>query len=101
MHKAKGGFTYIISNKNNTTFYTGVTSDIVSRVMEHKEKTNPTCFTARYNCNKLVYFKVFDGIEEAIVQEKYIKGKSRKFKDDLINKTNPDRIDLWNEIKEW
>ena len=54
---AKGGFTYIMTNKNNTTLYVGVSSDIKDRVYQHKEKIYPKSFTARYNLNKLVYFE--------------------------------------------
>ena len=97
----RGGVTYIMTNYNNTVLYTGVTSDIVSRVMEHKTKADPYSFTAKYNVNKLVYFQVFSSIEEAIDKEKYIKGKSRKWKMDLISKDNPEWKDLWEEIKEW
>lgn len=81
--------------------YTGVTSDIVFRVIEHREHHFPTSFTSRYNCNKLVYYKFFETIEEAIEQEKYIKGKSRAFKIARIEETNPEWSDLWVEIKSW
>jgi len=97
----KGGFTYIITNKSNKVLYTGVTSDIVSRIMEHKEKFYPQSFTARYNCNKLVYYQFYESIEAAIEREKHIKGKSRAFKLDLINKQNPEWKDLWEDIKDW
>ena len=90
-----------MTNKSNKVLYTGVTSDIVSRVMEHKEKFYPQSFTARYNCNKLVYYKFYESIEEAIEREKYIKGKSRAYKLDLINKQNPAWEDLWEDIKHW
>jgi len=97
----KGGFVYIITNKNNKVLYTGVTADIISRVIEHKERLFPKSFTAKYNCNKLVYFKFFKTIDEAIEQEKYIKGKKRVFKVDLISKHSPKWKDLWEEIKDW
>ena len=90
-----------MTNKSNEVLYTGVTSDIVSRTMEHKEKFYPQSFTARYNCNKLVYYKFYESIESAIEREKYIKGKSRAFKLDLINKQNPAWKDLWEDIKDW
>ena len=97
----KGGFVYIISNGFNNVLYTGVTSDIVSRTIQHKEKHYPESFTARYNMDKLLYFKFFDSIETAIEQEKYIKGKSKNFKLDLIKRRNFSFIDLWEEIKYW
>ena len=97
----RGGTTYIMTNKNNTTLYCGVTSDIVSRVIRHKSREYPESFTARYNLFKLVYFLSFSFIEEAIEHEKYIKGKRRDWKNELINSVNPDWKDLWEEIKEW
>lgn len=91
----------MMTNKINTVLYTGVASDIVYRTIEHKTKHYQESFTARYNCNKLVYYEFFDTIEEAIEREKYRKGKSRAFKESLINKSNPSWLDLWNEIKDW
>ena len=96
-----GGTTYILTNKNNTTLYCGVSSDLVSRVMEHKEKVYPSSFTSRYNLFKLVFYKSFPRIEEAIDYEKYIKGKRRSWKDELISSMNPEWRDLWEDIKDW
>ena len=67
----RGGTTYIMINKNNTTLYCGVTSDLVSRVMEHKSREHPRSFTARFNLFKLDYFISFSSIEAAIEHEKY------------------------------
>lgn len=53
------GFVYILTNKNNTTLYVGVTSDIIYRVKQHKEKYDPRSFSTRYNLDKLVYYEVF------------------------------------------
>ena len=93
----RGGYSYILTNKNNTVFYVGVTSDLYSRVIEHRGKIYPSSFTAKYNRNKQVWFEGFKSIEEAIVKEKYLKGKSRLFKKELIVIMNPLWIDLWNE----
>jgi putative endonuclease len=98
---AKGGFTYIMTNKNNTTLYIGVTSEIKPRVIQHKEKHYPQSFTARYNLNKLVYFEFHELIETAIEREKQLKAGSRKKKLDLINSSNPEWLDLWEDIKDW
>lgn len=95
----KGGCVYIITNKYHTVFYTGVTSDLVSRIIEHKEKLYPKSFFPKYNCNKLVYFKFFESIEAAIKKEKYIKGKVRSFKEHLILSQNPDFKDLWKKLR--
>jgi putative endonuclease len=93
-----GGSTYIITNKNNTTLYTGSAEDLYSRIVEHREKYDPKSFSARYNLMKLVYYKNFYRIEEAREYERYIKGKSRKWKMELINSFNPDWEDLIGEI---
>ena len=98
----KGGSIYFITNKNNSTLYIGVTSDLISRIYEHKIKLYPKSFSARYNLNKLVYFENFHTIEEAIEREKQIKSGSRKRKNDLINSVNPDWNDLYDKIyEEW
>lgn len=85
---------YILTNKNNTTLYIGVTNDLSSRLWEHKTKQNPKCFTAKYNLYKLIFYKGFDTIEGAIEQEKYIKGKKRKWKNELIQSVNAEWKDL-------
>ncbi len=94
----RGGAIYILTNKNNTVLYTGVTSDLRKRLYEHKNKIHPSGFTARYNVSKLVYFEVFSSIEEAIAREKQIKGGSRKKKNQLIDSLNPDWKDLSGEF---
>jgi putative endonuclease len=93
----KGGYIYIITNKNNTTLYVGVTSTIKLRIFLHKIKYYPNSFSARYNLNKLVYFESFQDIGEAIAREKQIKGGSRKKKEDLINSLNPSWNDLYDD----
>jgi putative endonuclease len=95
-----GGCTYIVTNKNNTVLYTGVTSDLNGRIMEHKTKFFPKSFTAKYNCDKIVWYQVFPTIMEAIDREKQIKSGSRKKKEALINRMNPEWKDLWEEISE-
>lgn len=97
----KGGAVYIMTNRTHTTLYVGVTSDLYSRVYQHNTNHYPKSFTAKYNCHKLVYFESLHSIEEAIAREKQIKGGSRKKKLELINSTNPDWKDLFEEIKEW
>ena len=97
----KGGAVYIMTNKKHTTLYTGVTSDLYSRVVDHKEKVYPKSFTARYNCNILVYYEAFHHIEEAISREKQIKGGSRAQKIALIEGINPNWNDLFKEVKMW
>jgi len=90
-------FIYMMTNKNNTVIYTGVTNDLKRRVYEHKEKLIDG-FTKKYNVNKLVYFEATNDINSAIQREKQIKAGSRQKKIDLINSTNKDWKDLYDEI---
>jgi len=88
------GYVYILTNKNNTVLYTGVTSDMRNRIKGHKVRRHPDSFSAKYNLYKLVYFEVFETIGEAIAREKIIKGSSRKRKLTLISSVNPE----WSEL---
>ena len=91
-------YTYLMTNKRNNVLYTGVTSDLVKRVYEHKNKLVKG-FTSKYNVNKLVYFEEFGDVEEAIVREKQIKGWLRSRKLNLIKGTNPTFKDLSEELE--
>ena len=95
-----GGCVYIITNQYNTVLYTGVTSELRARIWEHKMKFYPKSFTAKYNCNKIVWYESFQRIEEAIDREKQIKGGSRKDKEALIKTINPAWKDLWEIIQD-
>jgi len=86
-----------MTNKRNTVLYTGVTNDLKRRVYEHKEKLVEG-FTKKYNITKLVYYEVFDNIENAILREKQIKGGSRHKKIELINNMNKVWRDLYEEL---
>ncbi len=93
----KNGFVYIMTNKNNTVLYTGVTNDLKRRVYEHKNKLVKG-FTEKYNIIKLVYYEMFSDITFAIEREKQIKGGSRKKKIHLIKSINENWNDLYNEL---
>jgi len=95
----KPGYIYIITNYTNTTLYVGVTSDLHQRIKQHKNKTYPNSFTAKYNLNKLVYFEQFQMIEDAIGREKQLKGGSRLAKTKLIESVNPEWKDLFLDIE--
>lgn len=69
----KPGFVYIMTNKNNTVLYTGVTSNLPKRVNEHKEHFFELSFTSKYNVNKLVYWESFQEIGDAIFRENRLK----------------------------
>ena len=90
-------YVYLLTNKSNTVLYTGVTNDLKRRVYEHKEKLIDG-FTKKYNVSKLVYFEATNDINSAIQREKQIKAGSRQKKIDLINSTNKDWKDLYDEI---
>ena len=88
-------YVYILTNKRNTVLYTGITSNLVRRIWEHKNKTDRVSeFTKRYNCDVLVYYDYGLSVTDAISREKQIKSWSRKRKIDLINKFNPKLNDL-------
>ena len=72
-----------------------------TRIAEHKSKINPNSFSARYNLNKLVYIEFFETIDDAILREKQLKGGSRKAKESLIEKVNPEWCDLSLRIDEF
>ncbi len=93
----KNYFVYIMTNKNNSVLYTGVTNDLARRVYEHKEK-KLAGFTKRYNISKLVYYEVFNDPYYAIAREKQIKAGSRKKKLELIESMNPMWKDLYDEL---
>jgi len=93
----KSYYVYIVTNKNNSVLYTGVTNDLKRRVYEHREKLVEG-FTRRYNVTKLVCFETCGDIEVAIAREKQIKGWSRRRKVELINSMNEDWRDLWEDL---
>ena len=95
-----GGCVYIITNQYNRVLYTGVTAELRARIWEHKIKFYPKSFSAKYNCNKVVWYQTFSRIEEAIEREKQIKGGSRKDKEMLIKSINPAWKDLWQDIQD-
>ena len=97
----RGGYVYIMASPNKGVLYTGVTSNLYKRVYEHRHSYYPNSFTAKYNCVMLVYYRGFDRIEEAIAEEKRLKGGSRKQKEKLIDAMNPEWNDLWESIKDW
>jgi len=94
----KPGFIYILTNKNNTTLYVGVTALLKERIIQHKEKYDSKSFTARYNLNKLVYYESYQMIGDAIGREKQLKAGSRAKKLALIESINPNWLDLFDEL---
>ena len=93
----KYSYMYILSDANNKILYTGVTSDLLKRVWEHKNHVVEG-FTQKYNVTKLVYYEEGEDIYSAISREKQIKGKLRKKKIALIEKVNPEWRDLYLDL---
>jgi len=91
------GFVYIITNKKEGTLYIGVTSNLVKRVYEHKQKFIDG-FSKKYNLTNLVYYEQFDSIENAIKREKQLKNWKREWKLNIINQFNPIWKDLYSSI---
>jgi len=86
-----------MANRKLGALYTGVTSDLVKRVFQHKQGEIKG-FTANYGCKNLVYFELHETMESGILREKQIKSGSRKQKIALIEKINPDWRDLYETI---
>jgi putative endonuclease len=91
-------WTYITTNKANKVIYTGVTSDLKGRMESHKSKKYPNAFTARYNADKLVWFREFDSIIDARDRERQLKAGSRVKKLKLIEEINPEWKDLYETL---
>jgi putative endonuclease len=95
----KHWYVYIMSNKKDGVLYIGVTDNIEERVKEHKLKVYPKSFSARYNCDKIIYFEEFDNGSEAEKRERTFKKWKRNWKIELIEEMNPSWSDLstnWN-----
>ncbi len=87
-------YVYIMTNKPKGVLYIGVTDTIEERIKEHKLKIYPRSFTARYNCDKLIYFEeIKDGLL-ATQREKQMKKWKREWKITLIEEMNPN----WNDL---
>jgi putative endonuclease len=95
--KEKLFYVYILASRRNGTLYIGVTSDLIKRVFEHKEGLIAG-FTQRYGVKLLVYYEQHTTAESAIRREKQIKEWQRKWKLELIEKTNPEWRDLYDEL---
>jgi putative endonuclease len=88
---------YILANRRRGTLYTGVTSNLAQRVFQHRQKLTGG-FTARYGCNRLVFYESYERMDEAIAREKQIKGGSRATMIALIEAMNPEWKDLYGNL---
>jgi putative endonuclease len=89
----KNYYVYILASKRNGTLYVGITSDLLKRVWEHKNKVVDG-FTKQYNVTNLVCYECYDNPENAILREKQLKKWKRQWKLELIEKMNPEWVDL-------
>ena len=100
LHKGKesvmgnDAYVYFMANANNRVLYVGVTNNLERRVWEYKNRTNSNSFTGKYKCHKLVYFEHTNDMEVAIAREKQLKDWKREWKNELIEKKNPQWRDL-------
>jgi putative endonuclease len=88
---------YMMASKRNGTIYTGVSSDLIKRVYEHKNAI-AAGFTVKYNCKLLVFYEFHDTMINAITREKQIKAGSRIKKMQLIEAMNPEWNDLYDDL---
>jgi len=96
-HNEKQYYTYLLASKKHGTLYTGMSSDLIKRIYQHKNKITKG-FVAKYNVTRLVYFEVHDSALAAITREKQIKEWQREWKINLIEKMNPEWHDLYDGL---
>ncbi len=89
-------YVYFTTNKNNNVIYIGVTGDLIKRVYQHNKIFEG--FTKKYNVDKLVYYEIYNNVEDAIRREKQLKNWHRDWKMRLIGENNPEFEDLYNKI---
>jgi putative endonuclease len=94
---ARGGWTYILTNKRDGALYIGVTSDLAARMMQHRAGTG-SAFCRRYGLSLLVLAEHYETIEAAIAREKALKAWKRSWKIELIEQANPEWTDLFERI---
>ena len=92
----KPGYVYLMSNKNRTVIYIGMTNNLVARVLQHRAEESH--FTSKYKCYDLIYWEYFQRIGDAIDREKQLKNWHREWKWNLIKEMNPDLNDLFDEV---
>ncbi len=93
----KQSYIYILSNKNRTVLYIGVTANLIRRITQHKEAKKES-FTKRYNIHDLLYYETFTDITLAIKREKQLKNWHKDWKWNLIKENNPELLDLFESL---
>lgn len=94
----KNYYVYILASKKNGTLYIGVTSDLIKRTWQHKNKLILKSFTSKYDVYILVYYEVYEDPETAINREKQLKWWRRDWKIKLIEEKNPEWKNLYSDI---
>ena len=90
-------FVYVLASRRTGTLYIGVTNDLRRRLDEHRSGKGSE-FVARYGVTRLVYFETCERVDEAISREKQLKGWNRAWKIRLIERSNPDWLDVGGDI---
>src|SRR5690349_16669028 len=90
-------YLYILSNRKNGTLYIGVTNNLIKRIYQHKKNLFEG-FTKKYDVHRLVYYELYGNIKEAILREKQMKNWHRAWKINLIERDNPQWLDLYYEL---
>lgn len=93
----KGGYIYVMTNKNKSTLYIGVTNNLERRILEHRIHYDKNSFTSKYNLEHCIYYEYFSDIQQAIAREKQLKNWNRKKKEILIQNMNPQWKDLFED----
>ncbi|MEM5565987.1 GIY-YIG nuclease family protein [Psychroserpens sp. AS72] len=91
-------YIYIITNKKDGVLYIGEAKKLKKRIYQHKNKVHPTTFSARYSLDKIVYYEEYQTKDEAKLREKRLKKWNRDWKIELIENTNPDWKDLYENL---
>lgn len=91
-------FVYIITNKRNGTLYTGLSTDLVKRTLQHKQEIADG-FTKKFGLKRLVYYEMHSDIQAAAHRERLLKKWHREWKIRLIEEMNPDWADLFADLK--
>ena len=89
-------YVYMLTNWNNKVLYIGMTNNLLRRVYQRKHKLCDG-FTKKYNVNKLVYYELYENVDDAIRREKQLKGWKRMRKDALVEAFNPEWKELYTE----
>ncbi|MHB1197092.1 MAG: GIY-YIG nuclease family protein [Lutibacter sp.] len=94
----KESFIYIVSNKNRSVLYVGMTSNLMRRIEQHKNGKG-SVFTKKYSVNELLYYEVFSNINLTIKREKQLKNWHSDWKWNLIKEMNPELLDLYDGLR--